>query len=137
MRPFPPQVLPGRPLMRRSLSLLLRCVMLLAFGLNGVALAHAAVAAPPAAPAHHMAAAGDHSGHAVAGQANCPSLAGDTAPAHGCCKGGVCACTCAAPAVAGTVHLAVAVPVAHDLIVALFDYQPSHLLPQPYRPPIA
>lgn len=121
--------------MRRSLSLLLRCLMLLAFWLNGVALAHATVADLPAAPVQHAPA--DHALHAAAAMADCPAPAGEAAPAHGCCKGGVCACTCAAPAVAGAVHLAVAVPVAHDLIVALFDYHPSHLLPQPYRPPIA
>lgn len=124
--------------MRRSLSLLLRCLMLLAFWLNGVTLAHAAVADLPAVPVQHSPVApGDHALHAAAAMDDCHAPAGEAAPAHGCCKGGVCACTCAAPAVAGAVHLAVAVPVAHDLIVALFDYHPSHLLPQPYRPPIA
>lgn len=109
--------------------------MLLAFGLNGVAVAHAAGADQPAR--HAPAAPGDHPLHAAAGMADCAEPAVDEEAAQGCCKGGVCACTCAAPAVAGAVYLAVAVPVAPELIVALFDYHPSHLLPQPYRPPIA
>lgn len=146
------------------LTFLLRCVLLLALWPGQQAWAHApgggpacarhgqpAADAPAVTPAPRQSRAGeaaaaasrgDHAaqGHGAAAARSpvdaCPSHA--TPGLHpDCCQGGACGCRCAAPAVATAVYLATPVPAAHDPVVVLFDYHPSHLLPQPYRPPIA
>lgn len=144
--------------MTMVLSAFLRYLLILALGLNGIAFAQAAPAFPAVSPAQAATAQGGAlpavtpgpaSGAAAAQEDHChdlmagksPSLQtaapADAATPHGCCKGGVCACTCAAPASLTAFFLATPVPVAHERAVPLRDYRPSHLLPLPFRPPIA
>lgn len=127
----------------------LRYLLILALGLNGLALAQASVAAPVAATArshaqHFVAMAAapaepchDHIAATPDGLASPSPVPVHHGTQDGCCKGGVCACTCAAPAVLMAFFLATPVPVVHERAVTLLDYRPSHLLPLPFRPPIA
>lgn len=146
--------------MTTVLTTCLRYLLILALGLNGITVAHAAVEAalpadPPSASARRQAAVTPPVPHASAGTASLAQgvhchapMAGDSAASataaadasgklHSCCKGGICACTCAAPAVLAAVFVATPVPLEHERAVTLIDYRPSHLLPLPFRPPIA
>lgn len=127
--------------MKTVLPFLLRLFLILAVGLSGVMAAHAAVlqgAVPPAEPAQ---VAGDMPAHCHEEEADkpvSPSLQGKKVPAQEqeCCKGGVCACACTAPVTAASAPAASPVPVVATRTFSRRHYQPSHLLPLPFRPPI-
>lgn len=136
------------------LSTCLRCLLVLALGWNGIVLAQAAVAGPTQpvagvvdvvagdAPAPGGAALLAQHDRCHAPAASRPALdhphpAAPAGPGDGCCNGGTCACTGAASAVPAAHFVSPPVPVAHERAVAVPGYHPSHLLPLPFRPPIA
>lgn len=127
--------------MKTVLHRLLRVCLILAVSLSGVMAAHAAVFQAAVLSAGAAQVASDMPPHCheeeEADKLVSPSLQGKKAPTQECCKGGVCACACAAPATASSTAITLSLPAAGDRAIPRLHYQPSHLLPLPFRPPIA
>lgn len=116
--------------------LLLRCCLILAFGLNGVMTAHASGPHDHAAAVSMAEPASCHEAAPVK-QVASPADTGKAATAPSCCQGGDCACACVAP-------LTLLAPLWTPTALAGVRAHPpapswyrSHPLSLPLRPPIA
>lgn len=122
------------------------CLLFLALGSGALAQAAGSLRGEPA-PAlalehcHEAArgpdsAAADHA-HRGVPAAEAPAQ-GHEMPAHaGCARHDACTCACAAPVAGAHALISTAAHRPASLAIARRDYRPGHVLPQPFRPPIA